>query len=207
MKSNFIVIFCFTMGIMLGMSYGEGLIEYLNELPTYLLYALILQVGLNIGANGAIGALLKNIKPTTLLLPISTVVGTLLFAAVASFAINQWTMAECMAVGSGFGYYSLSSLLITQLKSATSGIEVATQLGAVALLANIFREIMALLGAPLFVRIFGRFAPIAAAGSTSMDVCLPIISRYSGEKMIPMAIIHGMCIDMSVPFLVTFFCQ
>lgn len=47
---------------------------------------------------------------------------------------------------------------------------------------------MALLGAPLLVRYFGRLAPISAAGVNSMDVILPVITRYSGKEMVPIAI-------------------
>ena len=112
-----------------------------------------------------------------------------------------------MAVGSGFAYYSLSSVLITQFKEASIGIQLATELGTIALLANIFREMMALLGAPLLVRYFGRLAPISAAGVNSMDVILPVITRYSGKEMVPIAIFHGLLIDMSVPFFVSLFCR
>ena len=82
-----------------------------------------------------------------------------------------------------------------------------TELGTIALLANIFREMMALLGAPLIRKYFGQLAPISAAGVNSMDVLLPSITRYSGKDMIPLAIFHGILIDMSVPVFVSFFCN
>ena len=41
---------------------------------------------------------------------------------------------------------------------------------------SIIREIFALLGAPLFVRYFGRLSPICAGGATTMDTTLPIIA-------------------------------
>ena len=57
---------------------------------------------------------------------------------------------------------------------------------------------MALLGTPLIKKYFGKLAPISAAGVNSMDVLLPSISRYSGKEMIPIAILHGILIDISV---------
>ncbi len=57
-------------------------------------------------------------------------------------------MAECLAVNSACGYYSLSSILVSQLKEPSLGVAIATQLGTVALLANIFRELTTLVGAP-----------------------------------------------------------
>ena len=133
--------------------------------------------------------------------------GTLLFSALASLLLSRWSVFDCMAVGSGFAYYSLSSILITQFKAPDIGMQLATELGTIALLANIFREMMALLGAPLIRRYFGKLAPISAAGVNSMDVVLPVITQYSGKDMIPIAILHGLLIDMSVPFFVSLFCS
>ena len=121
--------------------------------------------------------------------------------------LTSWNIYDCMAVGSGFAYYSLSSLLIVQLKEASAGIEIASQLGAIALLANIIREMLALFGAPLYASFFGKFAPVSVAGINSMDVCLPVISRYSGKNIVPVAIIHGIILEISVPLLISLFCK
>lgn len=121
--------------------------------------------------------------------------------------LTSWNVYDCMAVGSGFAYYSLSSLLIVQLKEASAGIEIASQLGAIALLANIIREMLALFGAPLYASFFGKFAPVSVAGINSMDVCLPVISRYSGKNIVPVAIIHGIILEISVPLLISLFCK
>ena len=112
-----------------------------------------------------------------------------------------------MAVGSGFAYYSISSVLITQLKAPSIGIQLATELGTIALLANIFREMTALVGAPFIRKYFGRLAPISAAGIGSADILLASISRYSGKDTIPLAILHGILINISVPFFVSLFCS
>lgn len=142
-----------------------------------------------------------------LIIPVGTVVGTLLFSALASLLLSRWSVFDCMAVGSGFAYYSLSSILITQFKTPSVGLQLATELGTIALLANIFREMMSLLGAPLIRKYFGKLAPISAAGVNSMDVVLPVITHCSGKEMIPIAILHGILIDMSVPFFVSLFCS
>lgn len=140
-------------------------------------------------------------------LPFFTIIGTLVFSAAASLLLTSWNIYDCMAVGSGFAYYSLSSLLIVQLKEASAGIEIASQLGAIALLANIIREMLALFGAPLYASFFGKFAPVSVAGINSMDVCLPVISRYSGKSIVPVAIIHGIILEISVPLLISLFCK
>lgn len=76
-----------------------------------------------------------------------------------------------------------------------------------ALLANISRELITLLCAPLLARWFGRLAPISAGGATTMDTTLPIITRVSGSRYVILSVFHGFTVDFSVPFLVTFFCS
>ena len=72
---------------------------------------------------------------------------------------------------------------------------------------SIIREIFALLGAPLFVRYFGRLSPICAGGATTMDTTLPIITRYCGKDLVFVSIFHGILVDFTVPFFVSFFCS
>ena len=196
MKGSLIVVAFFCVGCLIGAA-NEFRFSTHN-VSMYVLYALMLQVGIGIGCNRQLKELIKSLRFKMLLVPVATITGTLLFSAFASLLLTQWSVFDCMAVGSGFAYYSLSSILIIQL---------ATELGTIALLANIFREMMALLGAPLIRKYFGRLAPISAAGVNSMDVLLPSITRYSGKDMIPIAIFHGILIDMSVPVFVSFFCN
>ena len=164
-------------------------------------------VGLSIGSDKNILKILKSIRPKLLLVPLATIIGTLTFSAIAALFISKWNILECLAIGSGFAYYSLSSILITELKTASLGVQLATELGTIALMANIIREIMALLGAPLFVKYFGRFAPICAGGATTMDTTLPIITKYSGKDLVFLSILHGILVDLCVPFFVSFFCS
>lgn len=205
MKGSIIVLLFFFAGCILGTLH---IIPFdVHHLSMYILYALMLQVGLSIGSNKNLREIVKSIRPKMLIIPMGTIVGTLVFSATASLLLSQWSVFDCMAVGSGFAYYSLSSILITQFKTPSIGLQLATELGTIALLDNIFREMMALLGTPLIQKYFGRLAPISAAGVNSMDVVLPVITRYSGKEMIPIAIVHGILIDMSVPFFVSLFCN
>lgn len=207
MKNSLLVICFLAAGIACGLSISEEAAASLSKLPTYMLYLLILQVGLNLGAGGELGQMLRHLRLSTLTLPLFTIVGTLLFSAIASLFLTSWNMFDCMAVGSGFAYYSLSSLLIVEMKEASAGIEIASQLGAIALLTNILREMLALFGAPVYASLFGKYAPVSVAGINSMDVCLPVISRYAGKSIVPVAIVHGIILEVSVPLLVSLFCH
>lgn len=176
-------------------------------LPLAALYLLMLEVGVSLGSDAKLKEILRSVKLRWLLLPAGTAAGTLLGALAASVFITRWSWSECLAVGSGFGYYSLSSILIARLKAPVLGAQAAGALATVALLSNMIREMFTLLFALLLVRFFGKFAPVAAGGVTSMDATLPVIARYSGKDMTFLAIVHGVTLDFSVPFLVAFFCS
>lgn len=205
MKNSIIVFLFFCAGCLLGFS-GEIKLDA-HHISLYILYALMLQVGISIGSNKNLKQIVRQIRLKMLVIPLATIIGTLLFSALASLLLSRWSVFECMAVGSGFAYYSLSSILITQFKEPSIGLQLATELGTIALLSNIIREMMALLGSPLIEKYFGKLAPISAAGVNSMDVVLPAITRYSGKEMIPVAILHGILIDFNVPLFVSFFCS
>ena len=152
MKGSLVVVAFFCAGCMIG---AVNNFQYdMHSVSMYVLYALMLQVGISIGSNKKLKELIKSLRLKMLLVPIATITGTLLFSALASLLLSQWSVFDCMAVGSGFAYYSLSSILITQFKEPSIGLQLATELGTIALLANIFREMMALLGAPLIRKYF-----------------------------------------------------
>lgn len=178
-----------------------------GTITQWVLYLLMLQVGASIGSDKNLKDILKTIRPKMLLIPLGTIVGTLIFAGIAALLIPRWGFFESMAIGSGFAYYSLSSILITQLTEPDLGIQMATQLGTVALIANILREIYGLLGAPIFYKYFGIFAPICVGGATTMDTTLPIITSVCGKNFVFISIFHGIIVDFSVPLLVSFFCS
>lgn len=138
MKGSLIVVAFFCIGCVVG-TFNNSQLE-VHNLSMYVLYALMLQVGVSIGSNKNLKVLVKSLRLNMLLVPLATIVGTLLFSAFASLLLSQWSVFDCMAVGSGFAYYSLSSILITQFKEPSLGLQLATELGTIALLANIFRE-------------------------------------------------------------------
>ena len=75
-------------------------------------------------------------------------------------------------------------------------------LGVIALLSNIFREVLTILLVPLLARFFGKLAPIASGGATCMDTTLPVIHRHLGPRYAVLAAISGIVLTMLVPVLV-----
>ena len=207
MKGSLLVVACFVLGWLLGWTGWLPTFLQEHDLSVYVLYLLMFQVGLSIGSDSKLKQILRSLRPKVLLVPLATIMGTLTFTALVSVLLSRWGVFDCLAVGSGFAYYSLSSILITQLKEPTLGAQLAAELGTIALIDNILRELIALLGAPLFVRYFGRLAPICVGGATTMDTTLPIITRYCGNELVFVSIFHGILVDFSVPFLVSFFCS
>lgn len=205
MKQSLFVVMMFVLGCVVG--YFNKVDYELHSLSLYILYALMIQVGISVGCSDNLKQIFKQCRPKILLIPLATISGTLLLSAGISLVLSRWSALDCMAVGAGMGYYSLSSILITQLKLDTLGEQLAAELGTIALLANIFREIFSLVFAPIFRKYFGPYAPVTAAGVTSVDVSLPAIARVSGNDMIPISLFHGMLLDLSVPILLPLLCE
>ena len=205
MKSSLITLCCFILGCLSGVYFMVDIDVHM--LSVYVLYFLMILIGINLGSNPEIKEFKSQFSFKMLLVPLATVTGTIAFSALGGFLLSQWTAFDCMAVGSGFAYYSVSSILITDLKSASLGVQIATELGTIALLANIFREMFALIGVPLIRKYFGYLAPISAAGIGSSDITLGAIEKYCGMSAVPIAIIHGILINITMPFFVTFFCE
>lgn len=198
MKGSLIIIGFFILGIAAGLSgmVPESIID--GDLTFYALCALLLCVGIGIGSDRNIVTKFKSLDVRMALLPLGTALGTFAGSLVVSFILSGRSPLDCLAVGSGFGYYSLSSIFITEYKGA--------ELGTIALLANIIREMVTLLLSPVLAKVFGPLAPISSGGVTSMDTTLPIIMASSGEQYSAVSIFHGFILDFSIPFLVTFWC-
>ena len=103
MKNSIIVLSCLTAGILVGHLLPENIVSLCTELPHWLLYLLILQVGLNLGANTDLSNVLHSLRPSDLLIPLFTIAGTLLFTAMASVLFDSWSARDCMAVGAFVG--------------------------------------------------------------------------------------------------------
>lgn len=199
MKGSLTIVGFFILGI---------IVSHYNLLPLslisanisfYALCGLIFFVGVSIGSDTSTLKNFRQLNVRFALLPLMTILGTLTGCIIVSFFLSNRSISDCCAVGSGFGYYSLSSIIITEYRGA--------ELGTIALLSNIMREIIALLCAPVLVKYFGKLAPISVGGATTMDTTLPIITQSCGKDFAVISIFHGCLTDFSVPFIVTLFCS
>lgn len=208
MKTSLIIVGCFVVGMLLPglLPDASALLHQSTVASEYVLYALLFLVGIGIGSDPELPNIIRSFSPRVLVVPAATIVGTIAFSALTIFLLPHRTLADCLAIGSGMGYYSLSSVLITQLRTPDAGIAIAAELGTIALIANIVRELITLLASPALARLFGPLAPICAGGATTADTTFPIITQTVGSRYAFVAIIHGIIVDASVPFLVSLFC-
>lgn len=198
MKGSLIVVGFFVIGLLGGIEkmVPSWLLD--GDVSFVALCGLLLFVGLGIGLNPEMKKEVRSLSPRMALLPVVTIIGSWL-GALLIWTVLHRTLSDCMAINSGFAYYSLSSIFVTEYRGA--------ELGTIALLANIIRKMLTLLGAPLMTRWFGPLAPISAGGATTMDTTLPILSQTVGQRYIALSIYHGFVVDFTVPFLVSWWCM
>lgn len=198
MKGSLIVVGFFVIGLLGGIEKMVPAWLLDGDVSFVALCGLLLFVGLGIGLNPEMKKEVRSLSPRMALLPVVTIIGSWL-GALLIWTVLHRTLSDCMAINSGFAYYSLSSIFITEYRGA--------ELGTIALLANIIREMLTLLGAPLMARWFGPLAPISAGGATTMDTTLPILSQTVGQRYVALSIYHGFVVDFTVPFLVSWWCM
>lgn len=132
-----------------------------------------------------------------LLVPAAAFVGSCL-AAIVNYLIlsNHFNLNEIMALAQGYGWYSMSGILFTELHSA--------RLGGIALLTDLFREIFAIL---LMYCLGWRFprSAISSAGATSMDVTLAMVKQSCGTHYVPHAMMSGLILSLLAPLLISLF--
>jgi len=195
MKGSLIILTFFSIGLLLGFYdlLPQSLIN--EDYSSLALYLLMFLVGVGVGADSKVLNALKKFSLRIVIVPLTTIIGTAIGVSIVYLFVPGFTFKEAQAVGSGYGYYSLSSIIITETYSKS--------LGVVALLSNVMREIITLIIAPLLAVYLGKIAPICSGGATSMDTTLPIITKVSGKEYAIVSLFHGIVLTILVPFLVT----
>ena len=116
MKGSLIIVGFFVLGALCGVYH---LIPYdftQSKLSFYALCALMFSVGVSVGNDPQTLRNFRSLNPRLIFLPVMTILGTLAGCAVVSLFLSHRSVTDCMAVGAGFGYYSLSSIFITEYK-------------------------------------------------------------------------------------------
>ena len=102
MKGSIMILVFFILGCLGG--YFVTMDIDAHQLSVYVLYVLMLLLGINLGGNQDIKGFVSQLSFKMLLVPMATVAGTFVFSAIAAFILSRWSIFDCMAVGSGFAY-------------------------------------------------------------------------------------------------------
>lgn len=183
-------------GILIGRyALPAGAVPLLDKIVTYALALMVFGVGIDIGRNRKAFNNLKALGWRVLMVPAAIAAGSLMGAA-AGTAVLAMPLKEALAVGAGLGWYSLSGVLIAELYSV--------ELGAIAFLANVFREMLAFITIPFLVGYVGKLAAIAPGGATTMDSTLPLITKATDSQTALIAFMSGLVLTAVIPFLIPF---
>lgn len=155
---SLMVLAFFFVGVVTGR--GDILPTWIVHGPASLwtLYVLLFAAGMSLGFDLRALGIIRELRGRILLVPFGVIVGTLCGSTIAWLVLSCWLddgLVETLAVGAGFGYYSLATVIMTRLGDPA--------LGSVALLSNMMHEVLALTLPPLMVRLAGRLAPVMAA--------------------------------------------
>ena len=187
-------VICVVIGFVIGIFLPAAYMPPENSM-TIMLMLLILLVGIGLKGSGiTLKEVLLNKRGVemSVIFTIAVLVGGLGFALL--FSEVSWTKG--LALASGFGWYSLSAIVMTDAYGAIWG--------SVALFNDLIREFFALLFIPVFMRQYPS-AAVGLGGATSMDFTLPIIQQSGGLKVVPLAISFGFIINIVSPVLMIVF--
>ncbi|WP_299310774.1 lysine exporter LysO family protein [uncultured Halomonas sp.] len=186
--------------VVLGVALGllgrglDGLHDGAETLAEWVLYALLALIGCQLRNSGmALRQILLNRHglAIALMLAATSLVGGLLAAPLLDLRAS-----EGLAMAAGFGWYSLSAILV--------GDALGPALGGVAFFNDLARELLAFVLIPLVIRRHTALA-IGYGGATSMDFTLPVIQQHGGVTCVPVAVVSGFILSLLSPPLTLFF--
>lgn len=191
---SWIIFLAVTAGITAGiLIIPPSISQYSGVLINMGLCFLFFWVGLDIGKSKENLVKLKDYGWRIALVPVGIVIGSII-ATIFAGKIMGYAAGEAGAVGAGFGWYSLSGVLISDLHSV--------KLGTIAFITNVSRELIALVSIPFVAKKFGYMEAIAPAGATAMDTTLPVISRSTSPEVTIIAFLTGVLLTALVPVFV-----
>lgn len=156
---------------------------------------LLFFVGIDLGNNKELFKNLKTVGLKVLIIPAATILGSLVGGIICSI-IFKVDIFGSLAIAAGMSWYTLSAIIITPISA---------ELGTIAFLTNVFREIIAFVFIPIIAKRIGFLETIAAGAAISMDTGLPIITKNTSQEVALISFISGVIISLSVTILVPIF--
>lgn len=150
-------------------------------------------VGFDLGLEGTVFQNMKKMGARVFVFPLATIVGSLVAAFICSLFLPLQTR-EALAIGAGFGWYSLAPGIILD-----SGLVTAS---AISFMHNVMRELLGIIFIPMVAQKVGYVESICLPGAAAMDVCLPIVEKYTNGIVAVYSFISGVVVSIAVPALV-----
>ncbi len=195
----FMALGCLLLGIFCGrFVFTPEINAMMDAVASWALVILLASVGIQIGSNRGIFRKIAAYHVRILLVPLGVVVGSLAGGLLSGLILGV-PVGEAGALSCGFGFYSLSALLLKELGGA--------QMGTAAFLTNMLRELFSFLLIPLVARYCGRYAAVAPSGATAMDTTLPVIARATDGETALIAAVSGAVLTGLAPVLIPLFYQ
>ena len=184
-----------TAGIILGLFLPSSFSDINDQLLDIGLCALLFFVGIDLGRSNDVFEKVRALGFKVLLIPFSIAIGSIAGGIAIGFLLGyEWN--ESAAVASGLAWYSLAPAIIAPFSA---------ELGAVAFLSNVTRELLAVISIPFIAKRIGFFEAIAPTGAAGMDTMLPIVSKETDSTTAIVCFVSGVVLTFMVPFLVSFF--
>ena len=186
---------CFVViaGFVLGLS-GLSFLQHATDASEYTLIFLLFLVGIQLRNSGmTLRQILLNRRGMLIAL---VVVASSMVAGVINAFLLGLPIKTGLAMASGFGWYSLSGILLTDAYGPV--------IGSATFFNDLARELVAIMLIPGLVR-RSRSTALGLCGATSMDFTLPVLQRSGGVEMVPPAIVHGFILSLLVPLMMAFF--
>ncbi|MCA0974656.1 lysine exporter LysO family protein [Halomonas denitrificans] len=188
-----VVVAGLVLGLLLVGRWGATPFQLAEHLAEWVLYLLLALIGCQLRNSGMpLKQILLNRHGLYIALTLAT---SSLLGGLAAAPLLDLEWNEGLAMASGFGWYSLSGILI--------GEHLGPALGGVAFFNDLTRELLAFVLIPLVMR---RYAPLAIGygGATSMDFTLPVIQQHGGVRCVPIAVVSGFLLSLLSPPLILF---
>lgn len=157
------------------------------------LCVLLFFVGLDIGMEGTVVEHFKKSGWRVLVFPFAIMIGTYAGSIAAGLILPSLGMRDALAVGSGFGWYSLAPVMLA---------EYSTSVSAVSFLHNVMRELFGILLIPIIAKKVGYIETISLPGAAAMDVCLPVVEKATRGDVAVYSFISGVVLSAAVPITV-----
>lgn len=171
----------------------DTIVAYCGQVIDLGLYLLLFLVGMDMGRQGTVVSDIKAAGFQVLLIPVVVAAGSLAAAALTGLVLDIGPK-DAMAVAAGFGWYSLAPSLLAPYSLPVS---------AVCFLANVMREVFAILAIPLVARRIGFVESVALPGAAAMDTVLPVVIGATHERITIYSFTSGVILSLAVPLLVS----